>query len=200
MSTSLMGLVAGYVVVTMLLISLNLTSLWRWWVKAAAIVLTTGFFGITYIGIVDLMGWPTKQKLPVRFNLVSSLISEPDRRTNNPGSIYIWATQLDVNNVPAGTPRSYQVGYSSALARKIAGAQEKRDHGQEVMGVLSDRQELADAEPRGDIKLGRMQDNNGQQSPATDTVPFREDGNDITFEDLPPVLLPDKGPLPEPRS
>jgi hypothetical protein len=197
MSISIVGLVAGYVAMTLLLISLNLTSLWRWWVKAAAIILTTTFFGITYIAINGLLGWPTTQKLPARFNLVSSVISEPDRRTSSPGYIYLWATELDANNVPSGTPRSYQIGYSSALARKIAGAQEKHDHGQEVMGVISDRQPSPETEPRGDIKLGRMQDDNGQQSPATDTVSFREDGNDITFEDLPPVLLPDKGPLPD---
>ena len=68
------------------------------------------------------------------------------------------------------------------------------------MGVMSDHQPPPDAQPRGDIKLGRMQDNNGQQTPATDTVPFKDDGSDITFEDLPPVLLPDKGPLPDPGS
>ena len=75
----------------MLLLSLNLTSLWRWWIKAAAIILTTVFFGVTYMSIIDLMGWPTAQKLPPRFNLVSSLITEPDRRTNSPGHIYLWA-------------------------------------------------------------------------------------------------------------
>ena len=114
MNASVLGLVAAYVVVTLLLLSLNLTSLWRWWVKAAAIILTTAFFGITYIAINGLMGWPTAQKLPARFNLVSSVISEPDRRANSPGHIYLWATELDANNVPSGTPRSYQIGYSNA--------------------------------------------------------------------------------------
>ncbi len=200
MSASVLGLVAAYVMVTVLLLSLNLTSLWRWWIKATAIILTTAFFGVTYVAINGLMGWPTAQKLPVRFNLVSSVISEPDRRTNSPGHIYLWAAELDANNVPSRTPRSYQIGYSAALARKLADAQEKHDRGQDVMGVMSDHQPPPDAQPRGDIKLGRMQDNNGQQTPATDTVPFKDDGSDITFEDLPPVLLPDKGPLPDPGS
>jgi hypothetical protein len=151
------------------------------------------------MSITSLMGWPTAQKLPPRFNLVSSLITEPDRRTSSPGHIYLWATELDANNVPSGTPRSYEISYTSALARKVAGAQEKHDRGQEVMGLLSDQQQKPNAEPRSDIKLGRMQDNNGQQSPATDTVAIKEDGSEITFEDLPPVLLPDKGPLPDVR-
>ena len=65
--------------------------------------------------------------------------------------------------------------------------------------MLSDQDQKPKSEPRGDIKIGRMQDNNGQQSPATDTVAIKEDGSEITFEDLPPVLLPDKGPLPDVR-
>jgi hypothetical protein len=198
-TASVLALVAAYVVVTMLLLSLNLTSLWRWWVKAAAIVLTTVFFGVTYAAIIDLMGWPTGQKLPVRFSLVSSMITEPDRRTKSPGHIYLWAAELDENNVPAGIPRSYEIAYTNALAKKVAGAQEKHDRGQEVMGVLSNEQPKEKPEPRSDIKLGRMQDDNGQQAPATDTVPIKEEGAEITFEDLPPVLLPDKGPLPDVR-
>jgi hypothetical protein len=197
-SYSVVGVVAAYGIVTMLLLSLNLTSLWRWWVKAGAIILTTVFFGVTYLAISGLMGWPTTQKLPARFSLVSSVIIEPDRGSHSPGHIYLWATALDANNVPSDTPRSYQLGYTSNLARKITGAQEKHDSGQEVMGVISDREPSPDAEQRSDIKTGRMMDNNGQQSPATDTVTVKEEGDDIMFEDLPPVLLPDKGPLSDP--
>jgi hypothetical protein len=190
---SVVGLVAAYGIVAVLLLSLNLTSLWKWWVKAAAIIVTTIFFGVTYQAVIGLMGWPTAQKLPVRFNLVSSLISEPDRRTKSPGRIYLWAAELDQNNVPSGTPRSYQIAYTEKLARKIVSAQEKHDRGQDVMGVISDHDPPPDAKPRSDVKLGRIQDNNGQQSPATDTVQIKEAGDDISFEDLPPVILPEKG-------
>jgi hypothetical protein len=195
-SLSVVGLVTAYGLVMMLLLSLNLTSLWRWWIKAGAIVVTTAFFGVSYLAITGLMGWPTTQKLPSRFNMVSSVIVEPDRRTNNPGSIYLWASEIDQNNVPASVPRSYRIAYSSGLARKISGAQEKHDSGQEVMGVISDREQEKEAERRTDIKNGRIQDN-GQQAPATDTTTIREDGDDISFQDLPPVLLPDKEALTE---
>jgi hypothetical protein len=192
-------LAAAYGIVALLLLSLNLTSRWRWWVKAAAIIVTAVFFKVSYGSVNGLMGWPTTQTLPARFTLVSSVISEPDRKTNNAGHIYLWAAELDENNVPSSTPRSYQVSYSDAFARKIAKAQEKHDRGEDVMGIVSGHQTV-ETGPRGNIKLGRMQDNSGQQSPATDTVPIKEDGSDITFEDLPPVLLPDKGPLPDPHS
>jgi len=193
LNSSIIGLVAAYIAVTMLLISLNLTSLWRWWIKGAAIVVSTIFFGVSYSAINGLMGWPTTQKPPGRFNLISSRIFEPDKRTHTSGHIYLWADELDRNNIPAGMPRSYQIPYSESLARKISDAQEKRDRGIDIMGRVLDNQKQE--ELAHNAKLGAMRQDRNQQSPAGDTVPFKEDGSDLSFEDLPPVLLPDKDPL-----
>lgn len=186
-------LVAAYIVLAVLLLSLNLTSLWRWGIKAAAIILTTAFFGISYRSINDLMGWPTTQRLPPRFNLVSTLISEPNKKTNDPGGIYLWAEELSTDNVPFGRPRSYQLTYSDALARKVSSAQEKRDRGVDVMGRLYDN-DPGRQERKGDIKMGEIR-RSDEQNAATDTVPFMDDGTRLGFEELPPVVLPDKGPL-----
>ena len=193
MVTAVIGLVAAYVILAVLLLSLNLTSLWWWWIKGAAIIVTTVFFGVTFQTLNGLMGWPTTQKLPPRFTLVWSLVVEPEKKTSNPGCIYVWAEELDDNNVPSNTPRSYQLPYSDALARKIAGAQEKRDRGVEVMGRLADTGSRHD-ELGKDIKIGQIE-RNGEENAAADTVPFMDDGARLSFEELPPVILPDKGPI-----
>ncbi len=188
------GLVGAYVALATLLLSLNVTSLWRWWIKAGAIVLTAVFFGLTYQAIYALVGWPTTQRLPARFSVVWTAVAEPDRSTNNPGAIYLWAEELDANNVPATRPRSYQLPYSDALARKIAVVQEKREHGQDVMGTLLDTGAARDVAPRKDVKMGQAK-KGAEQNAATDTVPFMDADTRLGFQDLPPVLLPDKGPL-----
>lgn len=195
MNWSVAGLVLTYAALALLLLSLNIVSLWRWWIKAGAIIVVTIFFGMSYRTIDGLMGWPTTDRLPHRFSLLSTRVAEPNQRLSDPGHIYLWAAEIDVNNVPSSTPRSYQLAYSKALARKISMAQEKLDHGGEVMGVLSTDDAPEGKEPRSNIKMGRMQRNNDQQSPAVDTVPFEEDGDNISFDDLPPVVLPDKEPL-----
>jgi len=186
-------LVAAYIVLAVLLLSLNLTSLWRWRIKAAAIMFTTVFFAITYRSVNDLMGWPTTQRLPPRFNLVSTLISEPNKKTHDPGGIYLWAEELSADNVPSGRPRSYQLNYSDALARKVSSAQEKRDRGVDVMGRVYD-DDPGGQERQGDIKMGEIRKSD-EQNAATDTVPFMDDGTRLGFEELPPIVLPDKGPL-----
>lgn len=189
------GLVAAYVALAVLLLSLNLTSLWRWWIKAGGIIVTTLFFVVTWRAIPWLVGWPTTQVLPARFNVVWTVTAEPDRKTSNPGAIYVWAQELDANNVPMSRPRSYQLPYSDALARQIATVQEKRQNGQEVMGKLLDVAAGRDAAPRKDIKMGQANNKRGETNPGTDTVPFMDPDTRLGFQDLPPVALPDKGPL-----
>ena len=125
---------------------------------------------------------------------MSTSIVEPDKKTDSGGAIYIWAEELDQNNVPASKPRSYQLSYTDALARKIAGVQEKRDQGIDVMGRLDDDPGREDDASGKTIKMGQIQ-KDGEQNAATDTVPFRDDAASINFEELPPVVLPDKGPL-----
>lgn len=167
--------------------------MWRWWIKAGAVVVTTAFFALTYLAVNGLMGWPTGQRLPPRFNLVWTKVVEPDKKTNNAGAVYIWAEALDENNVPARTPRSYQLSYTDALARKIAAAQEERDKGADVMGRLDDDQGQRDDANGKNIKMGQIQKNGEPNPEGVDTVPFRDDAASITFQELPPVVLPDKG-------
>ena len=54
MAATILGLVSAYVVVALLLLSLNLTSRWKWWVKAAAIVVT-GIFFIQALTLIRLL-------------------------------------------------------------------------------------------------------------------------------------------------
>ena len=189
------GLVAAYVALAVLLLSLNLTSLWRWWIKAGGIVATTLFFVVTWRAIPWLVGWPTTQVMPARFNVVWTVTAEPDRKTSNPGAIYVWAQELDANNVPMSRPRSYQLPYTDALARQIAAVQEKRQQGKEVMGRVLDVAAGRDAASRTDIKMGQGNNKRSEANPGTDTVPFMDPDTRLGFQDLPPVLLPDKGPL-----
>ena len=78
----------------------------------------------------------------------------------------------------------------------MARAQEKREHGIEVMGKLGEEGNgpQRQVEPKSDVKMGAITTNN-EDTPATDTVPFMDDSARLNFEDLPPVVLPDKGLL-----
>ena len=109
MKLPLIGVGLSYVVVAVLLLSLNLASRWHWSVKAGAIAVTSVFFGVSYVSIAGLIGWPSEAHVPERFQLDWGTVVEPDKLNGSPGSIYLWVEALDENNVPAGTSRSRAV-------------------------------------------------------------------------------------------
>jgi hypothetical protein len=195
MTQAILPLVAAYVAVAVLLLSLNLTSRWAWPIKAAAIGVTTGFFGLSYIGAVSLLGWPSRSTLPPRFQLLWSKLVEPDKHSGEDGGIFLWLDALDDNNLPLNRPRAYQLRWDPNLAKQVAGAQEKRQSGQEVAG----RTEKIEKADEGDVsntnKVMGPPPTEGEETAGMDTVPFQNDGQRMQFEDMPAPVLPDKPPL-----
>ena len=94
-SLGVAGLIASYIVIAILLLSLNLYSRWRWPVKAFAILLVSAFYVVSYRSIPPLLGWPVGQDLPKKFNLVAVYVAEPDKVTGDEGEIFLWLTSLD---------------------------------------------------------------------------------------------------------
>src|SRR5260370_17894537 len=135
MTLPLIGVGISYVVVAVLLLSLNLASRWHWGIKASAIAVTTVFVGVSYASIAGLTGWPSEGRLPGYFQLDWATVAEPDKLNGSPGSIYLWLETLDENNVPAGTPRAFRVPYSRDLADRIARAKERIEQGMDQAGT-----------------------------------------------------------------
>jgi hypothetical protein len=191
---AILAFVAAYVVLAALLLSLNAVSLWRWWVKIAAVVVTTAFFGATYVFTNELLGWPAPMEPPHQFSLLWSRIVEPNAVNGVDGSIYLWAQELDETKRAKGPPRAFSLTYSKPLAIIVGGAQEKRDKGIPVMGTI-DRGGAGKLSEDQDAAKGKPSLNaNRTGSPGeTDTVAFSMDAG-LHFEDLPAPELPDKGP------
>ena len=124
-------LVSAYVVIAVLLLDLNLASRWVWPIKAAAIVVTTGFFAASYLGAVSLLGWPSRSPIPPRFQLLSSKLVEPDKRSGSGGGIFLWVDALDENNVPVWHPALVRtpVGFQGRRTRRGRSGQDQVRHG-----------------------------------------------------------------------
>jgi hypothetical protein len=187
------GLIACYVAMATLLLSLNIASLWQWWIKAAAIAAMTGFYVGTYFSISSMLGWPAASAPPLQFQLLASTIVEPDKRSQEGGAIYLWVREIDGDNVPINPPRAYRIGFDDRLARDVASAQREIDAGAEMKGTAT-----AAPDEQGDQteeqKLGNVNESSEVTS-TEDTVPFQMQSRSLSFERLPPVTLPDKPPL-----
>src|SRR5215467_6298529 len=138
MTATVLAISAAYVVIAVLLLSLGLASRFAWWVKAAAIVVTSVFFVEVFFATKDLLGWPRNGQLPNRFQLLWVRVVEPDRLSANPGAIYLWIEEVDENNVPDGVPRSYRLPYTRPLADRSAKARDEIMSGKPQQGSAED--------------------------------------------------------------
>ena len=135
MTGAVLGLVASYAVLALLLLSLNLRSAWHWRVKAAAIALTAGFFVVAFVAIEALLGWPTEAQPPARFQLHAALVLEPDRRAGTAGAIYLWLSPRDAEGNLTGLPRAHALPYSRTLHEQTARALARLQDGRPVEGT-----------------------------------------------------------------
>jgi hypothetical protein len=188
--TTIVLIVAVYVAVAVLLLSLNITSRWRWWIKGGAIALTGIMFVVSYVGIYSLLGWPTKDQVPDRFSVIATRIVEPDRQAGTEGAVYLWLETVDDNNIPSGRPLAYQMPYTDELARSADRAQEMIDSGEEVQGNTREITESETQNTAGTQTGGEQTGGGGGETQGEHV-----DSVNLVFGDLPPVRLPNKGPL-----
>ena len=129
MTLSIVALSVAYATLGVLLLVIALRTTLAWWLKAGLVVITCAFFVVAFDQTRDLLGWPATRAMPARFQLLWARVVEPSRAYNEPGAIYMWAEELDENNVPSGLPRAYKVRYTRPLADKVDKAR-----GEIVMG------------------------------------------------------------------
>lgn len=138
MTGVVLAISVAYVTMAVLLLVMGLTSRFAWWVKAVAIVVTSAFFIEAFFATRSLLGWPGAGTLPPRFQLLWTRVVEPDPKTGDPGAIFLWVEELDANNVPSGTPRSYRLKYSPPLADRSNKAKDEIMSGNPQEGSAED--------------------------------------------------------------
>jgi hypothetical protein len=200
MTFGLLGTIAAYVGIAVLLLSLNIASRWMWWIKAGAIVITGLFFVTSYASVAALIGWPTKERPPAQFQLHWAKIVEPNQFYDDPGAIFLWLEELDENNVPTGVPRSYRIPYSPELAEELTKAQEKIMEGEEVAGSVEALEEQGEEqeEARANEEEDEAEKQAGRQDQeAAGLLPEIYDPEllTLTLHEMPEAVMPDKSPF-----
>lgn len=190
--------VALYGALVLLLLSLNIASLWKWWVKGVAIVVTVGGVAATYLTVTAMLGWPSVGRLPAEFHVVATRVIEPDRAVGTAGRIYLWVEEIDDHMLPVSAPRSYQLPYTRTLADRADAVQKRIAAGDEMLGTATQIEDSRD-----------LRDDNGQQGDegvetganigfgagptgSRDAASTQSDGPNITFREMPAMHLPAK--------
>ena len=133
---SVSGLITAYILIAVLLLSINFYSNWSWQVKAGTIIITTIFYVITFMSFSPLLGWPTEGDPPEKFRLVAAHVLQPNKITGSEGAIYIWLTEID--DLRSDTaPRAYEFPYTSALHEIVINATTKLRKGMPQLGEFN---------------------------------------------------------------
>jgi hypothetical protein len=194
MTPTLIAISAAYAVLGVLLLSVGLTSPLRWWIKAAAIVVTSVFFVEAFFATKGLLGWPGSGRLPARFQLLWTRVVEPDPKIHDAGSIFLWVEEVDENNVPTGTPRSYRLPYSKPLADKSLKARDEIMSGNPQEGTAED---LAENETPPGAMANLPENTNNSQSPTANNIDLSllsalQQTQSVEFRAMSGPLLPPK--------
>jgi hypothetical protein len=108
----------GYALIGALLLVVLVYGRLAWPLKALAVVVTSAFYIVSFMGARSLLGWASVDRLPASFKLLQARIVDPHTVQGDPGSIYLWVEALDDDNRPSGVPRAYRLPYSDRLAEK----------------------------------------------------------------------------------
>jgi hypothetical protein len=200
MDLPLSGAVALFLVLAVLLLSLNLASLWKWWIKAGAIVVTLGGMVALYFVVTGVIGWASTGAMPARFSLLATRIVEPDKLSGTPGRIFLWVEEVDDRQIVISPPRAFEVPYAVEIATDIAMAQAKLEGGGKVLGEFeatgseeANAAQTAQEAGSGQVEIGETRD--GKSSGSGEGAETIGDQGALSFSDMPPVDLPDKSVL-----
>lgn len=198
MELPIAGAVALFLVLVTLLLSLNLTSLWKWWIKAGAIVIAISGVVVLYFVLTGVIGWASTGAMPTRFSLLGTRIVEPDKMTGAAGHIYLWVEEVDDRQIVVGPPRAFEVPYKVEIATDVATAQAKLEAGGEVLGEFAatgaeeaNAAQTAQEKGSGKVEIGQTEE--GQSAGGGEGSETIGDQGALNFSDMPPVDLPDKG-------
>jgi hypothetical protein len=128
----------GYALIGALLLLVLVYARLPWQAKATAVVVTSAFYVVCFVGMRGLLGWASVDRLPPSFKLLQARIVDPHTVDGDPGSVYLWLEALDEDNRPSGVPRAYRLPYSDALAEKTQHASDQIAAGHPQGGRAAD--------------------------------------------------------------
>ncbi len=166
------GLITAYVIVALLLLSINLYSNWSWQVKAGSIIVTSLFYLVTYFSFPPILGWATEQNPPNKFRILSVHVEQPDKISGSEGAIYLWTTSIE-NLSSEAEPRAYKFAYSNDLHERVLQVRSKLNKSILQLGEFEDEE------------AGSLE--NLEQKSGLSAVSAK-----LSFYDLPDPLIPDK--------
>ena len=131
MTTSLLALALAYVFLLFLLLLAVFRSEISPGLKLVMASLCLGFYLWHYNSLQDYLGWPATDGIPRNFELISSIVVEPNLKSDEDGAIYLWVRDLDGKQL---VPRSFRLPYQKLLHQQVDDTMRRQQQGERFIG------------------------------------------------------------------
>ena len=176
------------------------------WIFKTGFIAATLFFSIgMWNSFNNLLGWPTTEKVPDTFEILWVVVEEPNKRTNDPGAIYIWIKNLEPeddhfslsfnSNDMSKDSRLYKLPYNRAMHEQVPGILDKVKRGERFIATMGNGaggegsgEGNGEGEGEGEGLEGRQGQGQGQGQGS------HSQEQDAVFHQLPPSRFPPKNP------
>ncbi|MBL7002638.1 MAG: hypothetical protein ISR69_01255 [Gammaproteobacteria bacterium] len=128
---AILGLSAGFIFVVSLLYFVLLKTQVSVLSKLLVLVFSAAFFLVQYQSLKQYMGWPSADKLPAEFVLISTYIREPNRQTGDAGIMYWWVRESADSHIP---PRVYELPFKKEMKKKTEDVIKQQKQGAQFIG------------------------------------------------------------------
>ena len=195
--TETIGIPVAFILLTILILWVVIGVKGKLWIKSCLISLTLYFSIGLWVSINGLLGWPTTDGPPQKFEIHWVLVEEPNKKTGNSGAIYIWASDINVDKQsfspfgskkPLDKPRLYQLPYSRSTHEQTEAILERLKKGERYMATLDGEGQGKEGEESD--KAGEGREGEGKSGESGDGSLSQQ--QDPVFHELPPHKLPDK--------
>lgn len=198
LETTVVAMAVAYAALGALLLALLVFARLDWRLKAAAVVLTSVFYVVDFLGARALLGWASPDRLPHYFKLLQARVVEPNALEGERGAIYLWVEALGDDNRPVAAPRAYRLPYTVPAAERTDAALRRLAEGRPQGGLTDDtgRGVSALAEAVKPHVNGETSVETGGGDPSEGEVQTDAHGTEgVSFMPLLPPRMPDKDRL-----
>jgi len=128
---SVLGLLAGFMLILLLLAFTVLQTRVAVVYKLLLVLMVSGFYWVQYQSLLQFRGWPTTDDLPAEFILIATDVHEPDPTSGDEGVMYWW---LRESGNPQQPPRVYQLPYRNELHQQTEQVVREQEQGAQYVG------------------------------------------------------------------
>lgn len=118
------------------------------------------FYVVHFYALSNLLGWPADQALPEPFVLMGHQIIQPDKRTDNPGRIILWARPPDSDQ-----SRLYHQPYTRDLHQQLVASDFRKAEGKQQIGTRKDGGTGTPGDSQGGSDRIRIEDDKRKSPP-----------------------------------